>query len=236
MRWIAHVPSARTVKSTDSQRPQQVKLVNVPTLRPQRRCQRFAVLWVTCLRPFVTFSSERVGSMWYRASLLVPLAVLTLAMGDSPAPLPMAEVITVSEKPLELFSLSDQRDSLVSREARKQSVPVWLALSIAHAENWSGDSVAVNPWSGCVGLMQVCPFDLSGDSLWVGTYREECGDMPLINRKRNVCVAMKVLRGCIDRFDRLATVLACYGGATRPTTRRKYVDDVARRTRMEWLK
>lgn len=168
--------------------------------------------------------------------LLAPLMFVTFAM-HSPRPIPWADkVLVVDRVPLTSFSLSVQRDSLVAREARRQGVPEWLALSIAHAENWGGDSTAVNPWSGCIGLMQVCPFDLSGDSLWIGTHREECGDTSLINRKRNVCVGMRVLQDCIGRFDRLATVLACYGGATRPTTRRKYVDDVARRTRMEWLK
>ena len=167
--------------------------------------------------------------------LLAPLVLLTLAMGHTVRPLPMAAVIVVSEKPLELFNLSDQRDTLVAREARKQGVPVWLALSIAHAENWGGDSTAVNPSSGCVGLMQVCPFDMRGDSLWIGAYHDECGVGPLVNRRRNICVGLQVLIGCIERYDILSSVLACYGGATRHVTRRKYVDDVARKVRMGWL-
>ena len=157
-------------------------------------------------------------------SLLVPLAVLTLAMGDSPAPLPMAEVITVSEKPLELFSLSDQRDSLVSREARKQSVPVWLALSIAHAENWSGDSVAVNPYSGAIGLLQIHPVNF-------GRF-PECGE-PIVNRTVNVCYGITILRNCLA--PTLEETLSCFGGAKSLQGRKNYNLDVNRRTRLGWI-
>ena len=152
------------------------------------------------------------------------VAVLTLAMGDSPAPLPMAEVITVSEKPLELFSLSDQRDSLVSREARRQSVPVWLALSIAHAENWSGDSVAVNPYSGAIGLLQIHPVNF-------GRF-PECGE-PIVNRTVNVCYGLTILRNCLSRT--LAETLNCYGGAESLKGARAYNLDVNRRTRLGWI-
>jgi len=88
--------------------------------------------------------------------MLVPLVLLTFAM-HTPRGLPVADPIVVSRKPLELFSISDQRDTLVVREARRQGVPRWLALSISHAENWSGDSVAVNPYSGAIGLLQIHP-------------------------------------------------------------------------------
>ncbi len=88
--------------------------------------------------------------------LLVTVTFVTL-LTHSAKGLPVAEPIVVSQKPLELFSLSEQRDSLVAREARRQSVPVWLALSISHAENWGGDSMAVNPRSGAIGLGQIHP-------------------------------------------------------------------------------
>ena len=156
-------------------------------------------------------------------SLLIPLAVLTLAM-HGPKVLPMAAPIVVSQKPLELFSLSDQRDSLVSREARKQSVPVWLALSIAHAENWSGDSVAVNPFSGAVGIGQIHPVNF-------GRF-PECGEN-ILNRHTNVCYMMRILRDCIA--PTLAPTLNCYGGAESLRGRRSYNHDVNRRTRLEWL-
>ena len=154
--------------------------------------------------------------------LLLMLFVLTMA--HTPRPLPVADVIVVSEKPLELFSLSDQRDSLVSREARKQGVPVWLALSIAHAENWGGDSVAVNPYSGAIGLLQIHPVNF-------GRF-PECGEN-VLNRQSNVCYGLTILRHCLSLT--LERTLSCYGGATSPAGRRNYGFDVARRMRLAWL-
>ena len=157
-------------------------------------------------------------------SLLVPLAVLTLAMGHTTRPLPMADPIVVSERPLELFSLSDQRDSLVAREARKQTVPVWLALSIAHAENWSGDSTAVNPYSGAVGLLQIHPVNF-------GKF-PECGE-PIVNRIVNVCYGITILRDCLS--PTLEETLSCFGGAKSLQGRKNYNLDVNRRTRLGWI-
>ncbi len=157
--------------------------------------------------------------------LLAPLVLLTLAT-HTPAPLPMAEPIVVSKKPLSLFSISEQRDTLVAREARRQGVPVWLALSIAHAENWTGDSTAVNPRSGAIGLLQIHPVNF-------GRF-PECGEN-IRNRYTNVCYGIQILGHCIESAEDLSQALSCYGGATRNSTRRKYVDDVARRARLEWL-
>ncbi len=165
--------------------------------------------------------------------LLIPLAFVTFAM-HSPKPLPMADPIIVSERPLSLFNLSDQRDSLVAREARKQSVPVWLALSIGHTEVWGGDSTAINPHSGAAGLMQIHPDNF-------GRF-PECGEN-VLNRQQNVCMGITILRLCIVKRDEkgnpanptLALVLNCYGGATSLAGKRAYNLDVNRRTRLEWL-
>lgn len=163
---------------------------------------------------------------------LVPLALMTFAT-HTPRPLPMAEPFVISQKPLSLFSLSDQRDSLVVREARRQStpespIPRWLALSISHAESWRGlDSTATNVYSGSIGLMQIHPTN------W--NLFPSCGTQHITNRKRNVCMGMSVLRVCMDEYDTLADVLSCYGGAKSLQGMKNYNLDVARRVRLEWL-
>ena len=153
--------------------------------------------------------------------LVVLFALLVI---HTPNGVPWTEAIVVSAKPLELFSLSDQRDSLVAREARRQAVPVWLALSISHAENWRGDSTAVNLWSGAIGLGQIHPVNF-------GKY-PECGEN-MVNRKTNVCYMMRILRACLALT--LEETLSCYGGATSLAGKRAYNLDVNRRNRLEWL-
>ena len=125
---------------------------------------------------------------------LIALVAVTLIPSLIHSPLPVAVPIVVSEKPLVLFSLSEQRDSLVAREARRQEVPVWLALSISHAENWRGlDSTATNPFSGSIGLMQIHPMN------W--DLFPECGTAHITDRKRNVCMGLSVLRECLNKHD-----------------------------------
>ncbi len=153
------------------------------------------------------------------------VVLVTLTLYHSPVSLPMADAIIVSAKPLELFSLSDQRDSLVAREARRQGVPVWLALSIAHAENWRGlDSTATNVYSGAIGLMQIHPINF-------GKF-PECGEN-ITNRYTNVCYGLTILRHCLA--PTLAVTLNCYGGAKSLRGKRSYNLDVNRRTRLEWV-
>ena len=152
------------------------------------------------------------------------VVLLALFVIHTPNGVPWTEAIVVSARPLELFSLPDQRDSLVAREARRQAVPVWLALSIAHAENWTGDSAAVNLWSGAVGLGQIHPINF-------GKY-PECGEN-MVNRKVNVCYMMRILRACLSHT--LEETLNCYGGATSLEGKRAYNLDVNRRTKLEWL-
>ena len=152
------------------------------------------------------------------------LVGLTLVFLHTPGGLPWAAPIIVSQRPLELFSLSDQRDSLVAREARRQGIPTWLALSISHAENWGGDSVAVNPYSGAIGLGQIHPVNF-------GRF-PECGKN-IINRRTNICYMMQILGICLA--PSLEATLSCYGGAVSPAGRRNYNYDVARKMRLEWL-
>lgn len=160
------------------------------------------------------------------AVIFVALATMALVTLLTHSPLPIADTIVVSERPLESFSLPDQRDSLVAREARRQDVPVWLALSISHAENWRGlDSTATNPFSGAVGLMQIIPgnWDLY----------PKCGSAHITDRKRNVCIGIAILAKCIA--PTLARTLNCYGGAVSLQGRRNYNLDVTRKMRLDWL-
>lgn len=172
---------------------------------------------------FILVDVPPQGRREVKSWLLSPLLLLALHTAEG---VPWTEAIVVSAKPLELFSLSDQRDSLVSREARKQGVPVWLALSISHAENWMGlDSTATNPFSGAIGLMQIIPAN------W--DRYPECGDAHITNRKRNVCMGIAILSKCLS--PTLALTLNCYGGATSLLGKRSYNLDVARKMRLEWL-
>ena len=103
-------------------------------------------------------------------------------------------------------------------------MPVWLALSIAHAENWGGDSTAVNPYSGAVGLLQIHPVNF-------GRF-PECGEN-ITNRYTNVCFGITILRNCLA--STLESTLSCYGGATSPAGRRNYLFAVGTRVKMGWI-
>ncbi len=162
--------------------------------------------------------------MTRRFALLTVFVFVGLLMPSSPQVLVIAAPIIVSRSPFAEFSLSEQRDSLVAWEARKQGVPVWLALSVGHAENWGGDSTAVNFFSGALGLGQIHPVN------W-GRF-PECGEN-LLNRRTNVCYMMKLLKLC--EAATLAPVLSCYGGARSLQGKRNYNLDVTRMMRLEWL-
>ena len=169
--------------------------------------------------------------VWY----LLLVLLITLSSDSKPPPAPTVSHSLPEPPTLESYSLSDQRDTLIARWARGQSkVPLWLALGISHAEVWNGDSTAVNARTGALGLFQIHPVNF-------GLY-PHCGE-PIVNRLVNICYGFKILVGCIEavnaggevRNKSLAAMLACYGGATRVSTRRLYVDAVTRRTRVEWL-
>ena len=156
---------------------------------------------------------------------LMLLAVCFVSLAThSPKPVPMVKVLVVNQTPLSSYGLSEARDSLVVREARRQGVPTWLALSIAHAENWGGDSTAVNPHSGAIGLGQIHPVNF-------GRF-PECGEN-ITNRYTNVCYMIRILRDC--EAEMLASVLNCYGGAKSLQGMRNYNLDVNRRTRLDWI-
>lgn len=89
---------------------------------------------------------------------------------------------------------SEERDSIVAFEARQAGMDPALAIAVSHVENWSGDSAAVHPRSGAVGLMQVMPF-------WADSFQVECyGPSDLTDRRRNACIgariAMRYFREC----------------------------------------
>ncbi len=89
---------------------------------------------------------------------------------------------------------SEERDSIVAFEARQAGMDPALAIAISHVENWSGDSAAVHPRSGAIGLMQIMPF-------WADSFQVECyGPSALTNRRRNACIgsriAMRYFREC----------------------------------------
>ena len=153
----------------------------------------------------------------------VPLPFLALMWHTAPS-LPMAAPMIVNTAPLAMFSQSVQRDTLVVREARRHGVPVWLALSVSHAENWTGDSMAVNTWSGAAGLGQIHPVNF-------GRF-PDCGEN-IYNRRTNLCYMMRILTLC--KAETLAKVLNCYGGAESLRGKRAYNLDVNRRMKLEWL-
>lgn len=103
-------------------------------------------------------------------------------------------------------TLSEQRDSLVAREARRADVPVSLALAVSHVENWTGDSMAVSS-RGAVGLMQVLP------RYWQHEFEEECGCGSLFIRQRNACVGVRVLRHYLDKQPTVDKALRAYHGS-----------------------
>lgn len=108
--------------------------------------------------------------------------------------------------PVTVLSLSEQRDSIVTHEARRAGVPVDLAVAVSHVENWTGDSMAVSP-VGAVGLMQVLP------KYWQHSFEEECGCGPLFPRKRNACVGVRVLGTYLKRYRTTAEALRAYHGS-----------------------
>ncbi len=159
-----------------------------------------------------------------RLAVLTVFLLAGLAMPSSPPQVVVAAPIIITRSPFADFSLSEQRDSLIVWEARKQGVPVWLALSVGHAENWGGDSTAANYFSGALGLGQIHPVNF-------GRF-PECGEN-LLNRRTNVCYMMKLLKLC--EAATLAPVLSCYGGARSLQGKRNYNLDVTRKMRLEWL-
>ncbi len=133
----------------------------------------------------------------------------------------------VVETPVQIEGLSEQRDSLVVTWAKKHGISKWLALGIAHAEVWNGDSTAVNPTTGAIGLGQIHPSNLGRFS--------GCGEN-YISRDTSLCYMMELLRECIeDDAETLAELLNCYGGAKSYMGKRGYNYAVNSRVQLEWL-
>ena len=120
--------------------------------------------------------------------LLVAVAGAWAWVADAAFPLERNESVAFSGP-------SHERDSIVSYQAQRFGMDPKLAIAISHAENWGGDSAAVHPRSGAVGIMQVMPF-------WADSFRTECGIEPLTNRISNACrgvlISMKYFKDCGD--------------------------------------
>ena len=150
------------------------------------------------------------------------LTVLFVSLfAHSPRPLPMADPIVVSQRPLELFSLSDQRDSVAYREARRFGVPWRIAYAVTHSENYSGDPLARNPRSGAVGIFQIHPSNFNA-------YREECyGDREITDLLRNACVGVRLLYDYREQEGSWGAALRRYlGFKTNVRAWMSYTDDI----------
>ncbi len=170
-------------------------------------------------RPSGRFLMERVGSMWRRALVLIPLAFVTFAM-HSPKPLPMADPIDVNKRPLELFSASERRDSVAYREARRFDVPWRIAYAVTHAENFGGDSTAVSR-VGAVGIFQIHPVNFNA-------YLVECyGGSDITDMARNACVGVNLLREYREQEGGWGGALRRYlGFRTNVRAWMAYTDDI----------
>ena len=111
--------------------------------------------------------------------------------------------VSFSTAPL---SFSEQRDTLVSQEARRAGVSVALAVAVSHVENWTGDSMAVSE-RGAVGLMQVVP------KYWQHEFEEECGCGSLFERRLNVCKGVRVLAFYLKQQKTTVLALRAYHGS-----------------------
>jgi soluble lytic murein transglycosylase-like protein len=113
---------------------------------------------------------------------------------------------TVVSLPAVPLSFSEQRDTLVSQEARRAGVSVALAIAVSHVENWTGDSMAVSA-RGAVGLMQVVP------KYWQHEFEEECGCGSLFQRRLNVCKGVRVLAFYLKQQKTTVLALRAYHGS-----------------------
>ena len=154
---------------------------------------------------------------------LVLFAVVLASLAThSPRPLPMAQPIVVSQKPLSLFSVheqSERRDSVVLREARRLGVPRIVAYAVTHAETYSGDSTAVSS-AGAVGIMQIMPANFD-------SYPECYGARHITDMKRNACVGLRLLSDYRDEEGSWAGALKRYVGfKTNVMAWMAYADDI----------
>ena len=80
-----------------------------------------------------------------------------------------------TSKPLELFSLSDQRDSLVSREARRQSVArkMWKRVASDHRREFEADKAIWGHASGCLDVVPAYSTEIGATSEVWEVWRRE---------------------------------------------------------------
>lgn len=154
-----------------------------------------------------------------RLFLLIALLSL-LFVTHEPTPLPIADTIVVSQKPLELFSPSERRDSVALREARRFGVPRRIVYAVTHSENFGGDSTAVST-AGAVGILQIMPMNHDA-------YREECyGDRHITDMARNACIGVNLLREYREQEGSWSAALRRYVGFKRNVQAwMSYADDI----------
>ncbi len=132
---------------------------------------------------------RKVYRWWIRVLVIGTwLAATFVIIGNT------TERVSAPPHPVVFSGPSHERDSIVAAAARLAGMPEQLAIAVSHVENWGGDSTAVHPVSGCLGLMQVCP------RTWADSFTVQCGTDSLIARWRNACVgafiAMEYFQAC----------------------------------------
>lgn len=121
-------------------------------------------------------SASRIASAISGAAVITMLVIAAGRSGATPA----------NPTPVLFGGPSEERDSIVAFEARQAGMDPALAIAVSHVENWSGDSTAVHPRSGAVGLMQIMPF-------WSDSFQVECyGASDLTTRRRNACIGTRI--------------------------------------------
>lgn len=114
---------------------------------------------------------------------------------------------------------SQERDAIVTAEARRAGVPAGLAVAVSHIEDTSGDSLALSN-RGAVGIMQVLP------TYWLDAFRDECyGDRSLFDRARNACVGVHVLKLYHARYGTWTRTFCAYHGSSGDVCQ-KYTESI----------
>ncbi len=153
--------------------------------------------------------------------------ILPLLFLHTPTPLPMAAPIVVSYSLSERItmtrhSLSEhRRNNAVRYAAKRWGVPLNILSAVSHAENYSGDSAAVNRRTGAIGILQIHPVNFKTlDSVCHGP-----GDMT--NLRRNACYGAVLLKGYKDQTGSWSAALKLYlGYKTNTRALISYMDDV----------
>ena len=140
--------------------------------------------------------------------------------GQEALPIAKPLVVTGTYKTSVDFS-EYRRNTAVRYEAKRWGVPYRIAYAVSHAENFSGDSTAVNKRTGATGVMQVHPMNF-------GTFDFECyGPGDMTNLRRNACTGMLLLRGYYDLTGSWGAALRKYVGfKTNIDALLSYTDDI----------